>query len=347
MGSRARLAVVAASALAVAAVLLWPADDQPPAIAFGFNNNAVTQGLVTPDEAAEQIAAAGGEVDRVQIDWASLEPRPGERDFAPYDAIYAADLRHDVRPLFILAFAPAWATDAACARAPQPCHAAPSPEHYADAAQTAAALAERFPRLAGIEIWNEPNAPHFWAPAPDPQAYAELLAACYAAIKAVDPQMPVAGGSTSSSPGFVPGHIRAPEFVAALQQQGAFDHMDALSLHTYPEQSDSSAKSALAALDSVREAIDGESPPIWITETGVSTSGPDAVSDQEQALTLRRLSEVLPDAEGVEMVLVHTLFDPSPAPATVEAGFGILRPGGEAKPARCILETAWAGESAC
>jgi exo-beta-1,3-glucanase (GH17 family) len=218
-------------------------------------------------------------------------------------------------------------------------------------ARTAAAIARRYPRAAGIEIWNEPNTPYFWAPKPDPIAYAKLLAQCYKAIKRVRPKMRVAGGATSSGVPSqpAPGQIVATDFVAALQASGGFRHMDALSLHAYAEQGDTSGESAVANVQAVREVLSRKNRkmPIWITETGVTTSGPDAVSPEAQALTLLRLSQRLPEVAGVEMVLIHTLVEPPGDPNSPETGFGVVRSDMQAKPAYCILREAWAGKDGC
>jgi hypothetical protein len=348
---RRRWAIAVAAAVAtpavVAVVAFWPASEARPRLLFGVNNNGVAHGVATPGQAAKLIAGMGAEIDRVQIQWASFEPTPGDRRFAFYDAIYRADLRRGVRPLFNLSSAPPWATDALCAFAPNPCHAAPSPEHYADAARTAAAIARRYPRAAGIEIWNEPNAPYFWAPTPDPYAYSRLLAKSYRAVKRVRPRMPVVGGVTSSgSPGPVPGHIDAPDFVSALRAYHALRHMDVLSLHAYAEQGDTSGQSAVENAEAVRAALGDRRKPIWITETGVTTTGSHAMSEQAQALTLLRITELLPAIPSVKMVLIHTLVEPPRGLLSPETGFGIVRPGLRPKPAYCALSASMGGDGA-
>jgi polysaccharide biosynthesis protein PslG len=353
------VAVVLVTGAAITAAALGPTSKAGPPVRTGFNNNAVAHRVATPNQAAATIAHAGAKIDRVQMQWSSLEPRRGERHFAIYDAIYQADIEHGVKPLFIIASAPPWATDAPCAAAPDPCHAAPAPAHFRDMARTAAAIARRYPRAAGIEIWNEPNAPYFWAPTPDPYAYAKLLKRCYEAIKRANPKMRVAGGATSSGVPSqpAPGQIVAADFVAALQASRGFRHMDALSLHAYAEQGDTSGESAVANVQAVREVLrrKNRKKPIWITETGVTTSGPDGVSEEAQMLTLLRIFELLPEISRVKMVLVHTLVEPPGDPASAEKGFGVVRSGrllsGEPqlqpKPAYCALREVWGGESGC
>jgi hypothetical protein len=351
-GATRVVAVVAITLVAagVATGVAVTGEDSQPAkqVRFGFNNNAVSFGQATAEQAASAIAAAGGTIDRVQIRWSDLEPRPGERHFQTFDAIYESDLRHGVRPLFILGTAPAWATDEECATAPQPCLAAPAADHYDEAAATAAAIARRYPDAAGIEVWNEPNTPYFWAPAPNPHEYSELLAVVHAAVEHAAPAMPIVGGGASSGTGGgPPGHIDGPDFASALVAEGALKNMDALSVHAYAEQSDPSGQSAVANVEAVRSAIGGATEPIWVTETGVSTTGPAAVSDEAQALALLRVSELLPEVPGVEMVLVHTLVENSQGDESPETGFGVLRPDLQPKPGYCVLAESWGGNSNC
>jgi hypothetical protein len=344
---------VAAGALAVAILLGGGGGDNDPEpgpleLAVGFNNNAVTDGLATAEQSAQLVAAVGGEVDRVQISWAAIEPRPGEYDFSVYDEIYEADLRQGVRPLFIFAFAPPWAVaeDAPCDASLSNCHLPPAPEHYDAAARTAAGIAERYPKAAGIEIWNEPNSGYFWAPQADPVAYADLLAATSAAIEGVDPGMPVAGGSTASGEG--PGKMLDVDFVRAVLEAGGGESMDALSAHAYIAPADASGVSALATIERIaavqREL--GDAAPIWVTETGVSATGPGAPTEAEQAAALKQLAARFDTVEGVEMVLVHTLIRRPTAPEDPEGGFGVLGPDLAPTESYCALSEAWGG-TAC
>jgi hypothetical protein len=174
------------------------------------------------------------------------------------------------------------------------------------------------------------------------------LAACDEAIKRVDPEMPVAGASTSDTPGGVPGEIVAPEFVAGLRDAGAFNNMDALSIHAYPEPADPSVDTAVESVRAVQEVmLDAKALPLWITETGATTTGPDAVSEAVQALMAERLTSALGDLPNVEMVLFHTAIDPPFGELNPETGFGVARSDLSPKPAFCTLSRAWHGETGC
>lgn len=243
----------------------------------GFNNNAVTDKVASPGEAAGLLASVGADIDRVQIRWAQIEPSPGQYRFATYDRIYKADLARGVKPLFIFAFAPTWANGGVCLDLISNCHAPPTRAHYDDAARTAATIAARYPKAAGIEIWNEPNTPYFWRPRPDPADYAALLAASYDAIKAVRPRMPVAGGATASGGGGAPGKIRDFDFLAAMYRSASGAKLDAISMHGYPDPTAAVAAYRVEAMKRARNELGDPSTLVWVTEVGVSTTGPGAV----------------------------------------------------------------------
>jgi outer membrane biosynthesis protein TonB len=327
-----------------------PAPPPEPTVRVGFNNNAVTQGLATPQQAAQMLSNAGAKVDRVQIDWKSLEPNQGDYRFATYDAIYQADLAEGVRPLFIFAFAPAWARGSVCDGVQGTCHAPPTPDHYDEAAATVAKLAERYPQAAGIEIWNEPNSAYFWRPAADPAAYAALLDESFRAVKAVDPDMPVAGGATATIWGASAGSYDSFKFLQLIFNAGAAQDMDALSIHTYPN-NEANGDAAVTSLDQSRTARDwfANKPtlPIWITETGSSTTGPNARTEAEQAAMTETLNRRLGAAPDVRMLLFHTLIEPPYGATNEQTGFGLVGGALTPKLGLCSLRTAWTGLVEC
>jgi hypothetical protein len=324
--------------------------DPPPAdMPVGFNNNAVSQRIVTAEQSAALLADAGADVDRVQIAWERLERTPGSYDFAVWDSVYAADLARGIRPLFILAYAPRWASGAdACAGVTGRCLASPRPEYYDDFARAAAAVAARYPRAAGIEIWNEPNHQHFWRPASDPEAYAALLRESHAAVKQVDPSMPVAGVSLAQR-NTHPGSVAPTEFLQRVYAAGAGGSMDALSVHAYAGD-DATAQRAVddvTAARAVRDAAGASSTPLWLTETGASSTGPGALSEVDQAARILLLERRLRATPGVEMLLVHTLVEPPLGPESRETGYGIVRADLSLKPVYCGLALAWGGTASC
>jgi hypothetical protein len=81
---------------------------------------------------------------------------------------------------------------------------------------------------------------------------------------------------------------------------------------------------------------------VWITETGLSTSGPEAVTGTEQANGIVQIVQKLFGDPGVAGVYIHTQYDVLVGPAgSAEHGYGVLRARsvlpGVPKPAFCAL----------
>lgn len=312
-----------------------------PGVRFGFADNAVAQGLVSPRRDARLLASAGARIARVQLDWRFAEPRPGEYHLERFDAMYQAYRARRIRMLLIFAYAPPWASARLCLTA---CLAPPARAYYGDAARMAARLAERYPRLAGIEIWNEPNTPYYWGAAPDPQDYAELLRACYSAIKAVRPKLPVVGGSLANATSA--GSVAPAEFLTGILAEGAVSSMDALSIHPYPDPGDVRGDTAWATTTTVIETLrsaGADGLPVWATELGISTTGENPVTERQQAEALVNAIRRLRSLSQLRMILVHTLIEPKRGLLDRETGFGVVRSNLHPKAAYCQLARAATG----
>ena len=315
-----------------------------PKIRVGFNNNAVNYGTVTADQAARLIAKSGGTVDRVAVNWGQIEPSKREFHLSPDDAIYKADLARGVRPLFIFVGSPGWANGGLC---PTGCFAPPLPFHYDDAANTAAMLAKRYPKAAGIEIWNEPNTPYFWSPVPNPSAYTTLSRTATARSRQPSRHMKVAGGSMANGPGTSLGKISGPEFLAQMYTDGAAGFMNAISMHAYPSPSPASSVGTVHEIRHIRNTKGKRSTPIWVTETGVTTTGPAGVSQGRQASLLESIDHKLRKRSGASMVLINTLIEPPRGPKDPETGFGVVTSKLHKRPAYCALAASWGQGKAC
>ena len=197
----------------------------------------------TADELAARVASLGADSQRFVVDWSIAEPRapdPGhEYRFAPFDAMYRADVEHGIRPLLVVLNAPAWAADAGT-KPGSFGNNPPTAARLGDWAAFVGAVARRYPRAIGIEIWNEPNLAGFWGDGsatvrPDPVRYAALLEAGYDAVKAASPRMRVIGGALSPTQETTPaGDVGAAEFLDAALEAGAAAHMDGLSAPSIP-----------------------------------------------------------------------------------------------------------------
>src|SRR5436190_12764613 len=155
-----RLSILLALALIlVAAAAAIPAAASADPVYFGFNDNAVLTGQATAATDASLAAQAGANGHRMMFDWRWAESSQGNWQLATYDAAYQADLARGIRPMFILMFAPqwTWAAGTPCVQWTQDCRYPPGPDHLDAWRAVVTKLVTRYPKMAALEIWNEPN----------------------------------------------------------------------------------------------------------------------------------------------------------------------------------------------
>jgi hypothetical protein len=231
-------------------------------------------------------------------------------------------------------------------------------------------LTSRYPAAVGIEVWNEPNVVPFFDPV-DPVRYTALLKEAFAAVKGVNPRMPVISGGLFASDGSGAYGMADNKFLSAMYAAGARGSMDAIGAHPYPITSGPSIEYDPAAIEEplqrlrvARDAAHQSSTPIWITEMGVSTQtatgSPFGATEAQQADYLVRMVHEVEAEPDVRMALIHRLVDVPPPPVTpspfggppvaavsVESGFGVFRADGSPKPAACALSRVFHGSLAC
>ena len=282
---------------------------------------------------AAKVTSLGAESQRFVVDWSIAEPAPPGPEhryrFEAFDQMYRADVARGIRPLLVVMNAPVWAADPGAPRGSS-ANNPPAASQLGDWAEFVGEVARRYPRVAGIEIWNEPNLAEFWGDGsalvrPDPNRYAVLLEAGYDAVKSARPRTRVIGGALSSTATTTPaGDVAAADFLRAVLTAGGAGHMDGLSLHPYPGEGE--AERTLELIDRVRAVRDeaGATTSLWLTEVGVTTAGPAAASEAEQAATLVEICREATSQPDIGAIYFHNLIE-QPGPG-IETGFGLLRP---------------------
>jgi hypothetical protein len=272
---------------------------------FGINAHLTWYGGTRAADDIERAVDAGMQSIRFDIQWNRLEPSAKGRYALDYLAQVDAAMRsvasRGLRPMVVLIGTPAWARgNAGTTRTP--------PTRVEDYADTLAILSRRYAGYAGlaVEVWNEPNQPEFWdtPSGPDPLAYARMLKASYAAVKAAGPSVTVVGGALA---------FNDQSYVQGLFTFGGIaGSYDAFSLHPYgpgqaPDAPDAGYYSFSQAVENVAAAMaragDGGRP-IWITEMGWST---DAVSDDMRAAFFRRAVDMVRGWPQVEQFVAFDM----------------------------------------
>jgi Cellulase (glycosyl hydrolase family 5) len=316
---------------------------------FGFNE-PVPGTAIKPDDAIRLTRLVGGNMIRATVDWRIMEP---QRDYTPsgyweyHRGIVDQMLAAGIRPMLVLGYAPAWARNGRgrrCGDAPG-CLYPPADtkamnrewrEFVTKAAQT-------FPE-AVLEIWNEPNWPTFWAK-PSPNRFAELQAIAYRAIKRVDPSITVLSGGLSGvlvNVKEVRGDIPIGPFLkkAYRGKHSLRRFHDGISLHSYAQGELATGVGTetgrrMATMRRLQRKFNDDAP-IWITETGISTGGPDGVGADQQAAGILNRIDNFSSRDNVAAVLVANLVDGG-VPSW-GSGLGIVQQGSlDPKPAFCAL----------
>jgi len=167
--------------------------------------------------------------------WAYHEPSKGRFNWERADRILAHANRQGLQVIARLGLVPAWARPSSAETTSTLNYLpADSFEHFA---RYAAAFAQRYAgAVKALIIWNEPNLSFEWGYRQvDPAAYARLLRASYAQIKAANPDMLVLAGAlapTLEKEGSAAG-LNELDYLDAMYRHGAGDVFDALAIHTY------------------------------------------------------------------------------------------------------------------
>ncbi|WP_238422462.1 cellulase family glycosylhydrolase [Gordonia sp. 'Campus'] len=267
---------------------------------------------------------------RIDVDWSVVEPRRGQRNWAPIDRVVNAVVAHGMCPLGLVTYTPLWAARAG--DFPRNSHYRPAdPQVFAS---FAAAAAQRYSASIAVwEIWNEPNLANYWLPRANSTEYGRLLAASYSAIKRAVPGTAVISGGLA--PGTDNGRDIAPlTFVRNLYQSGFNDSLDALGVHPYtypalPNDPAAASWSTAARMWDMRDVMvaagDGDKS-IWMTEFGAPTgTGTNAVSEDVQAQSIAIAMGAQNDAPWLGPLFVYSLRDAGTDPNNLEHNFGLVR----------------------
>lgn len=286
---------------------------------------------------------------RVDIDWSSVEREQSQLTWDYPDAIFEQAAAHGMKVLAVLAFSPGWANSSTTIPWAPTNHARPDdPASFANFAHVAA---QRYAAkgVGAWEIWNEPNTRKFWRPNADAGQYADLFRAAAAAIRKVDPKATLLIGGLAPLPDEPGAGIAPADYLEQLYAGGAAQLADGVAVHPYTfpqlpldsERRPVGAFGDLPALHAVMDKYGEGRKKVWITEFGAPTgTGPTAVSEENQALTIVQARQQVARWEWAGPLLYYELVDGGTDPTDVEKNFGVLREDLSLKPAaRALTES--------
>jgi hypothetical protein len=253
---------------------LWPAPTPTPTVAAGVPVGVNFHGMWSTYTDAQRGAVldslrwAGSTSVRIDVSWGMLQPT----NATSYDAwgvgfvdrVIAMANARGMKPLIMLWMTPGWANGNRGERT--------LPTNPADYARVAKFAATKWRgKVAGWEVWNEPNSPGYMTGA-DPVAYTRLLKAAYPAFKAGDPDTPViTGGVEYNDTGWL----------TRMYNAGARGSFDAIATHPYmgvadadptlPDDGTMWTFTHAAAVRQLMVARGDSAKKLWFTEFGWSS----------------------------------------------------------------------------
>ncbi len=311
----------------------------PVAPLGGVNLTGLYSGMSTAnaDRSIESAKALHARAIRVEIPWSILEPsRRGQaepRALAFTDHLVNRAASAGMKVIALVLRTPCWASSAPTSLLS---NCEPNKSSKANAwppsdprtyASFVAFLAARYgPKLAAIEVWNEPDQSNedYFAGPNKARRYAELLRAAYPAIKSADPQMTVLGGSLVGSNG---------AFLRALYAAGIKGYYDGLSVHFY-----TLVLGSLRYLHEV-QLQNGDHTPLWLNEFGWSSCWPRQHIQQEQGCVTKQvqatnIANVYRETARTPWIAAETLYS---LQGSRSEEFGVLSETGARKPAFVAL----------
>lgn len=266
--------------------------------------------FIEPVEAQlDAMAKAGFRWVRTDLIWAHVERVTGTYDFRGYDLQFDALARYGLSPYAILDYGnPLYDQGLA---------PAPGRDSYAAFLKFAEAALSRYGRLVEVwEVWNEPNNMPMWKPRPDVQAYASLCRDVGAITRRVAPSARAIGGAI--------GGIDMT-FLEHCAKLGAFEHVDAVSVHPYRTTAPETAIPEMDRAETTLKAVTGRDVPVIAGEWGYTTAK-NRISPMLQAAYLVRMM-LSNFGTGRAITIWYDLVRDGNDPSAEEHNFGILQHG--------------------
>jgi hypothetical protein len=161
-----------------------------------------------------------------RFSWADMEPLRGEWHWSTADAVVAEVEYRQLELIARLDGPPDWALHA-------PSDPTDPPIDVAAWGEFCGALAARYQgRIAGYQVWNEPNLNREWlGHPPDAGAYVTLLKACADAIRASDPDAVIISAGLAPTGTWLPDAIPDMDYLRMMYDAGAAPYFDVLGLN--------------------------------------------------------------------------------------------------------------------
>ncbi|WP_188548006.1 cellulase family glycosylhydrolase [Rhodococcoides trifolii] len=309
--------------------------------AVTVNTSPPTQATIDRDFAA--IAASGIRYVRIPIQWTSVEPYRGSRNWAiPKNLVNAANAR-GLTVLGCLTYVPYWAQNPGVTKG----QGAPAAARLGDWASFCTEATRTLPSVKFWEIWNEPNIIASWAPTPSVSAYTALLKASHSALKSVSASNFVITAGTS--PTLTGGGQYSPgDFMKGIYSAGGKGFFDATAFHPYNAQGYLSqgtqpydSKIHIQNIRSSMVANGDTAKRLWSTEFGLPSfkSGSYSFTETDQANWTRDAIVYLRSLPYSGPMFLFDFRDTATGNGVRDENFGLLRSDYSQKPVYAVARS--------
>ena len=132
--------------------------------------------------------------------------------------------------------------------------------------------------------------------------------------------------------------MEGTSFLDAVLRAGGGSYMDGIAIHPYVHFDQIGSLAGLvASLRAVRDANHDSRLSLWVTEIGLSTTGPRGISEAAQAGGLTRIYRILASERDIRAIVVHSLIEAPGSRGVAGPGYGVVRANLTPKPAYCSL----------
>lgn len=298
---------------------------------FGVNQDLAWD---PPEQLGPEITlmkAAGVQWLRLPLRWHWLEPERDHYRWDRVDGVVDRAASAGLQLLAVLGGTPAWSSGVAARDLPPGMYwDAYEPSDARDFAEYVYHVAEHFRgRVRAYELFNEPNSPTHWRPAPNAARFVELLCAGYFAAKYADPDSVVVAGGLNGN-GLTRGRDdpKTRDFLKAIYRSQGAACFDVMAIHPFAHPTENGLAGLQAWVDEARRymAALGDTRELWLTEVGWSSGahqwGHPTITEAQQAAWVRT---VYRDLKGPEKVFWYNFKEVRRHPSDPEFQWGWLR----------------------
>ncbi len=285
-----------------------------------------------PDQVAAEIRlmrSAGVQWLRLPLRWHWVEPEPGLYRWDRVDSVVDRAAGSGLKLLAVLGGTPAWSSRVTVRSVAPGVHwDAFAPASDSEFADYVSRVVQHFRgRVQAYELFNEPNSPNHWQPAPNAARFVELLCAGYRAAKHADAGSVIVAGGLNGN-GLSQGPEGSQNFLETIYAGEGAGCFDVLAIHPFAHPIEQGLAGLQAWVDETRRYMRTrrDHRELWLTEVGWSSGlhqwGHSTISEEEQA---EWVTTIYHDLKGAQKVFWYNFKEVRRNPSDPEFQWGWLR----------------------